>query len=267
MQRRVSRRLCLEGDLRDALEARQLHVLYQPIIDLETGKLTSVEALVRWTHPELGPISPIEFIPIAEESGLIVALGQFVLRECCAQFLSWQRTAVAQLPVTMSVNVSRSELALGDTYLEALRVILKETGMPSGSLQLEVTEREIVDDPAKSRLLMQRLKATGVRLAMDDFGTGASPLSSLKDFPFDTIKIDQSFIAHVEHQQDVMMVLHATVQLIENLGMSSVAEGVEAAAQVSALQSLGCRSAQGVLFSRPVPGEVLPTVDCLAYLR
>jgi diguanylate cyclase (GGDEF)-like protein len=265
MQNRVSRRLLLESDLRLALLNNGLNVVYQPIVDLENGTMTSAEALVRWTHPTMGAISPAEFVPIAEESGLVVPLGNFVLREACRQFLAWRRSDLDRAPETISINLSRTELALGHGYIERLRDTLTEVGIEPGFLQLEVTEREIARDPALSISLMHALKETGVRLAMDDFGTGASSLSCLRHLPFDTVKIDQSFLASLESERDVLMVLHATVTLIENLGMCSVAEGIERASQVAVLQSIRCRRGQGYLFSRPLAGDLLTSVDCLAF--
>jgi diguanylate cyclase (GGDEF)-like protein len=256
MQNRISRRLALEGDLRSALLNNGLSVVYQPIVDLENGTMISAEALVRWTHPTLGPISPAEFVPIAEESGLVVPLGNYVLREACEQFLSWRRSDPDRAPETISINLSRTELALGHTYIERLRDTLAAVGIEPRCLQLEVTEREIARDPALSISLMHALKETGVRLAMDDFGTGASSLSCLRHLPFDTVKIDQSFLASLESERDVLMVLHATVTLIENLGMCSVAEGIERASQVAVLQSIRCRRGQGYLFSRPLGGRL-----------
>ena len=244
-----------------------LSVVYQPIVDLENGTMTSAEALVRWTHPTLGPISPAEFVPIAEESGLVVPLGNYVLREACEQFLAWQRWDPERAPQTISINLSRTELALGHAYIERLRDTLTAVGIEPRCLQLEVTEREIARDPALSISLMHALKETGVRLAMDDFGTGASSLSCLRHLPFDTVKIDQSFLASLESERDVLMVLHATVTLIENLGMCSVAEGIERASQVAVLQSIRCRRGQGYLFSRPLAGELLTAVDCLAFRK
>lgn len=265
MQNRLARRLLLESDLRSALLNNGLSVVYQPIVDLESGTMISAEALVRWTHPTLGPLSPAEFVPIAEESGLVVPLGNYVLREACRQFLAWRTSDPDRAPETISINLSRTELALGHAYIERLRNTLTEVGMDPHFLQLEVTEREIARDPALSISLMHALKETGVRLAMDDFGTGASSLSCLRHLPFDTVKIDQSFLASLESERDVLMVLHATVTLIENLGMCSVAEGIERASQVAVLQSIRCRRGQGYLFSRPLAGDLLTAVDCLAF--
>ena len=265
MQSRLSRRLLLENDLREALRSNQLHLVYQPIVDLESGAMVSAEALVRWTHPSLGAISPAEFVPIAEESGLVVPLGEYVLTEACRQYQRWRQSDPSRAPETISINLSRSELALGDGYIDRLRHTLSELAIDPSCLQLEVTEREIARDPTVSIAMMRALRETGVRLAMDDFGTGASSLSCLRHLPFDTVKIDQSFLSSLESEPDVLMVLHATVTLIENLGMCSVAEGIERAAQVAVLQSIRCRRGQGYLFSRPLAGELLTAVNCLEF--
>jgi diguanylate cyclase (GGDEF)-like protein len=258
MHTRLTRHVTIESGLRKALGTDELTLVYQPIVELEGGRMVSAEALLRWRHPTLGTISPAEFIPIAEDSGLIVPLGDWVLQEACRQLVEWRRAAPELAPRTISVNVSRAELALGPRLLQRIRETLVRTGLPPSCLQLEVTEREVMRDPAASHDLMHHLRAIGVRLAMDDFGTGTSSLACLRDYPFDTIKIDRSFVSDLAASRDVLAVIHATVTLVENLGMASVAEGVETPAQVAILQSLGCRYAQGYHFARPVPpGELL----------
>lgn len=259
MHTRLTRHVTIESGLRKALGTSQLSLAYQPIVELSTGRMASAEALLRWNHPVLGNISPAEFIPVAEESGLIIPIGEWVLQEACRQLAQWRRQDPARAPDTVSVNVSRAELALGRKLLERVRSTLAKTGIPAESLQLEVTEREVMRDPAATRNLMQELRSLGVRLAMDDFGTGASSLSCLRDYPFDTIKIDRSFVSDLATGSDELAVLHSTIMLVENLGMSSVAEGVEHASHVAVLQSLGCRFAQGYYLSRPVPPDALLT--------
>jgi diguanylate cyclase (GGDEF)-like protein/PAS domain S-box-containing protein len=262
MHTRVTRHVTIESALRRALGTPEMTLVYQPIVDLDTGRMISAEALLRWQHPVLGAISPTEFIPIAEDTGLIVPLGDWVLQEACRQLAQWRREAPDLAPATVSVNVSRAELALGPRLLRRIREVLGEAGLPPGCLQLEVTEREVMRDSAASRDLMHQLRAIGVRLAMDDFGTGTSSLGCLKDYPFDTIKIDRSFVSDLVESRDVLAVIHATITLVGNLGMGSVAEGVETAAQVAILQSLGCRYAQGYHFARPVPpGELLRALE------
>jgi EAL domain-containing protein (putative c-di-GMP-specific phosphodiesterase class I) len=240
-----------------SIGSSELYLVYQPIVALDSGQMVSVEALVRWNHPVMGPISPGEFIPIAEESTLIIAIGQWVLREACLAMVEWRRTDTERAPKYIGVNVSRAELALGDVFLEHTRDLLASVGLPPACLQLEVTEREVMRNPQACLELMRELRRLGVRLAMDDFGTGTSSLGLLRDYPFDTIKIDRSFVQDLIPNRDVLAVTHATIAMIANLGMASLAEGVEEPAQVAVLQSLGCRYAQGYLFSRPVRSDRL----------
>ncbi|MBP8307706.1 MAG: bifunctional diguanylate cyclase/phosphodiesterase, partial [Burkholderiaceae bacterium] len=257
MHRRLTRRIELENGLRRALGTGQLSLVYQPIVDLESGEMVSVEALARWQHPVLGTISPAEFIPVAEETGLILPLGEWVLRESCRQFMAWRLEAGERAPRTISVNLSRIQMNSPEQLRALLRDVLTSSAMQAEWLQLEVTEREVMRDPQASRALMQELRLIGVRLAMDDFGTGTSSLGCLREFPFDTIKIDRSFLGDLESNRDVLALVHATMTLLENLGLASVAEGVETAAQVAVLQSLGCRYAQGYYLSRPVAADAL----------
>jgi diguanylate cyclase (GGDEF)-like protein/PAS domain S-box-containing protein len=261
MHQRLTRHMAIESSLRKSLGSDQLCVVYQPIVELSSGRMVSAEALLRWNHPELGAISPSEFIPIAEESGLIIAVGEWVLKQACMALLAWRAQDPERAPATVSVNVSRAELALGNRLLEQVRSTLMQVGLPPQCLQLEVTEREVMRNPEASLALMQALRQLGVRLAMDDFGTGTSSLGFLRDYPFDVIKIDRSFVNELAINRDALTMNHATINLIENLGMASLAEGIEEPAQVAVLQSLGCRYGQGFLFSRPVPaGELLQSL-------
>jgi EAL domain-containing protein (putative c-di-GMP-specific phosphodiesterase class I) len=255
MLTRVSRAVLIEEALRRAIALDQLSLVYQPIVSLQTGRMTSVEALVRWHHPELGDVPPGEFIPIAEDSGLIVPIGEWVLWQACRQWQAWQQQVPQEAPASISVNLSRVQMALGERLLALVARVLQEVGMPPNCLQLEVTEREVMREPLAARKLMNALRATGVKLAMDDFGTGASSLGCLRDYPFDVIKIDKSFIDDMSGP--MLAVVHATVAVIENLGMVSVAEGIEQELQVGILQSLGCRYGQGYFFSRPLPADRL----------
>lgn len=262
MHTRLTRHVTVETSLRRAIGTDQLYLVYQPIVDLASGRRVSAEALVRWNHPTLGAISPNEFIPIAEESGLIVAVGQWVLGEACRAMVEWRRSDPRRAPETVSVNLSRAEIALGSRLIERLKDELLRSGLPASCLQLEVTEREVMRDPKAARESLHELRRLGVKLAMDDFGTGTSSLSVLREYPFDTIKIDRAFLEDLTNNRDVLAVIHATIGLVENLGMASLAEGVEQAAQVAVLQSLGCRYAQGYFFSRPVSGDRL--LDAMA---
>jgi diguanylate cyclase (GGDEF)-like protein/PAS domain S-box-containing protein len=260
MHTRLSRKLLIETSLRQALGTDQISLVYQPIVELDTGKRSSVEALIRWNHPSLGQVPPSEFVPIAEESGLIIQMGEWVMKESCAALARWQKIDPERAPRVVSVNVSRAELAQGTRLLSCVRQSLQAAGLTPESLQLEVTEREVMRDPAASLALMHQLRETGVRLAMDDFGTGTSSLGCLRDYPFDVIKIDRSFVTGLAAGPDTLAVIHATITLVENLGKSSIAEGVETAEQLAILQSLGCHYAQGYFLGYPLPeSEVVET--------
>ena len=257
MHDRLTRSLRVEAGLRVAIERGELSVAYQPIVDLDSGRMTSVEALLRWRHPAMGFVSPAEFIPIAEESGLIIPIGEWVLRESCFQWQRWQQENRAAAPGSMSVNLSRVQMALGPKLMLTVHAALEDAGMPPEALQLEVTERELMKDPASARDLLLALASLGVKLAMDDFGTGTSSLACLRDYPFHAIKIDRSFVTGLSHDPHVLAVAHATVNVIENLGMVSVAEGIESTAELATLQAMGCRYGQGYLFSRPLAADAL----------
>jgi len=250
MHARVRREVEIERSLRRAIVAGEVSLVYQPIIDLDSGEMSSVEALLRWHSAELGEVSPTEFIPIAEESGAIIALGEWVLREACAEFAQW---AIAHpgSKATISVNLSRVQLGQPEHLLACIERTLDACGLAPERLQLEVTERDVMRDPTAVLVLMRHLRAIGVRLAMDDFGTGTSSLACLRDYPFDVIKIDRAFVGDLDSNAQVMALVHATMMLIENLGMTSVAEGVETRAQAAILQSVGCRLGQGWLFGMP----------------
>jgi len=257
MHTRLTRQVAVENGLRKALAEGQMFLVYQPIVDLKTGRMISAEALLRWQHPQLGLIPPAEFIPIAEESGLIVPIGEWVLQESCRTLVEWQRDPRGRAPETVSVNISRVQLGLGSKLLARIREILAETGLRPECLQLEVTEREVMRDPRATRSLLRDLREIGVRLAMDDFGTGTSSLACLREYPFDVIKIDRAFVGDLAGSRNVLAVIHATIALVDNLGMASIAEGVEEASQTAILESLGCHYAQGYFFSKPVKADAL----------
>jgi len=257
MHDRLSRRLRIEVALRLALRRRELTVLYQPIVDLDTGRMMSVEALLRWNHPDLGAVSPNEFIPIAEETGLIVPIGEWVLRESCIQWARWQLQHPATAPPSINVNLSRVQMALGNRLLLTVRSALEVARMPAAALQLEITEREVMKDPVGAGELISRLRDLGVRLAMDDFGTGTSSLGCLRDYRFHSIKIDKTFITNISRDPHVLAVARATVNVIENLGMVSVAEGIEEPQVLAMLQAMGCHCGQGNLFARAMSPDKL----------
>lgn len=258
MRKRVQTRLHLENDLRKAMEAGQMFLMYQPIVSLQTGRVETFEALVRWKHPERGLISPAEFIPIAEDTGLIILLGEWVLREACSQFARWRQTmGVQAAPPSISVNVSRNQLAL--PYLpQKIQEILRQTGMTPQDLHLEVTESAVMKDVATATQMLHAIKQLGVKLDMDDFGTGYSSLACLHQFPFDVLKIDRSFVANIDRGRDFAALVHAVTQLARNLNISVVAEGIETADQAVILQSLDCEFGQGYLFSKPLMADQVP---------
>ncbi len=206
--------------------AVELFLLYQPIVSLETGAVESLEALVRWQHPERGLISPAEFIPIAEDTSLIVPVGEWVLKEACRQFAQWRRDHGQAAPPSISVNLSRNQLLLPG--LPALiRRTLEETGLPPSALHLEITESAVMRDVKTATGVLNAIKEIGVKLDLDDFGTGYSSLSCLHQFPLDVLKIDRSFVANIERGRDFAALIDAVASLARNLGISVVAEGIE----------------------------------------
>ncbi len=256
MRDAVRARIDTENDLRDALGTPQLHLIYQPIVSLENRVISGVEALARWEHPVRGPISPSTFIPIAEETGLIVPLSAQFLQEACRTFMDWQRAAGPRAPTHMSVNLSRCQLS--DTRLvERTLQVLQDTGMQPQQLQLEVTESQIMQQRSVALGLLAELRAQGVRLAMDDFGTGYSSLSCLQEFPLDVLKVDRSFVVNAVKGRDFAALLHAVVTLADNLGLKVVAEGIETEEQLVLLQALGCAYGQGFLLARPMASRDL----------
>lgn len=250
MHAAVMERHRIENDLRDAIGSSQIQLVYQPIFAIEDGLVVGMEALARWHHPELGLIPPDRFIPVAEETGLILPLGEQVLHAACAQFQHWRRQHPALNYV--SVNVSRAQLEIPD-FADLVRDIVTKHGMAPQQLQLEVTESMIMSRPEAAVSLLETLNALGVRLAMDDFGTGYSSLSCLHCFPFDVIKIDRSFVQELNGERtEFVALVHAIVNLAYNLGMECVAEGIETREQVAVLLAVDCLYGQGYLLGRPV---------------
>jgi diguanylate cyclase (GGDEF)-like protein/PAS domain S-box-containing protein len=254
MRKRVQNRLSLEIDLRKAIDANQLFLMYQPIVSLETRQVESFEVLARWKHPARGLVSPAEFIPIAEDTGLIVPIGEWVLREACRQFAKWRDRHGDAAPRSLAVNLSRSQLLLADLPATIGR-ILEQSGLPPASLQLEITESAVMRDVDLVLRILHALKEIGVNLSMDDFGTGHSSLACLHQFPFDVLKVDQAFIATINHGRDHAALVHAVVSLARNLEISVVAEGIETADQLLLLQALGCQYGQGFFLGRPMMAD------------
>jgi diguanylate cyclase (GGDEF)-like protein/PAS domain S-box-containing protein len=245
MDEALRQRRQLDADLRQAIGAGELGVHYQPLADLESGRILGFEALLRWRHPRLGDIGPATFIPLAEESGLILKLGAWVLREACAEAARWTP------PLRLSVNLSPVQFAQEDLADEVER-ILAETGLDPARLDLEVTEGLFIKDADRAIRILERLKALGVTISMDDFGTGYSSLSYFRMFPFDKVKIDQSFIRDIANPQ-ARAIIRSVIGLGRGLGMPVVAEGVETSEQLEALRAEGCDQVQGYLISRPNP--------------
>jgi len=251
----VARGLVLEQELRRALGRGDLFVVYQPVLPLHPGAVLSMEALVRWRHPVRGLVSPVEFIPVAEDSGLIVALGRFVLDVACRQFVVWQSLLGPLAPQGLSVNLSARQLQAPGLFDEVAQC-LRDTGMPARMLQLEVTETLAAqDDNARARL--RELKALGLRIALDDFGTGYSSLACLHQLPVDTVKIDRSFVMHAEESAYHRVLIEATIRVAQTLGMGTVAEGIETPGQAALLAELHCDQGQGYHFSKPMPAEAV----------
>ena len=251
-------RLALESDLRHAVERGQLRLHYQPIVNLATGRITGLEALVRWDHPQRGLVPPAEFIPLAEETGEIVAIGQWVLREACARAQEWKRTLPAAPDLKVSVNLSPREFRRPDLVWQVARV-LRDTELAPQDLCIEITESALMEDTPTANNAIADLKLLGVELAIDDFGTGYSSLSYLRRFPIDVLKIDRSFIDDLDGDDGrTRSLVRSFVDLGDALGLSVVAEGIETREQLLALQQIGCESGQGFLFSKPVDREAVP---------
>jgi EAL domain-containing protein (putative c-di-GMP-specific phosphodiesterase class I) len=254
MGQRAAERLDNETELRHAIDAGALRVYYQPIVDLATGRIRELEALVRWHHPERGLISPAEFIPLAEETGLIVPLVRWVLDEACRQLRGWQLSGQFDDSLILNVNVSARQLQQRD-LAASVRQILEAHDLDPRRLTLEITDSCLMQESDAGQL--RQLAALGVHLAIDDFGTGYSSLSYLSRLPIDTLKIDRSFVARLGQEPESTAVVQTIIALAHALGLSVTAEGIETSAQAAHLQTLGCTRGQGFLYARPVPAADL----------
>jgi EAL domain-containing protein (putative c-di-GMP-specific phosphodiesterase class I)/DNA-binding LytR/AlgR family response regulator len=252
-------RLVLADRIKDGLDHGQFCLYYQPLIDIATSKIVSFEALLRWENPRDGFISPAEFIPVAEDSGLINSLGAYVLDTACKQLMHWRSEGVQVVPV--AVNISAVQLET-QNVVEVVRRTLADSGLPPQMLTLEITESALMKNASSHVQDLQSLRQSGVRIAIDDFGTGYSSLAYLKHLPVDTLKVDRSFIKHVDTVPADEAIVGAILSMAHHLGLKVVAEGVETAGQLEVLRRHGCETAQGFFFSRP-----LPAGDCLHLQR
>lgn len=247
-------RLKIENALRLGLERSEHRVVYQPIVQLDSGRVAALEALLRWRHPEQGCVPPAEFIPLAEELGLIVHLGRFVLEQACEQLRLWNDGGGADEPVAVNVNVSARQLVL-KTFLDDLQAIVRNAGVDPCLINLELTESTVMEGSGTVEGTLHRIKELGCSLHMDDFGTGYSSLSCLQRFPFDVLKIDRAFIKTLERGREVGAIVHSIVSLATNLNKKVTAEGIESAESLTQVIALGCEFGQGYLFSRPLEAD------------
>jgi diguanylate cyclase (GGDEF)-like protein/PAS domain S-box-containing protein len=252
MNVRAVERQSIEENLRRALERQEFSLHYQPKINLRTGEITGAEALIRWTHPTRGPVSPAQFIPVAEDCGLILPIGQWVLREACKQARAWLDAGLR--PSTMAVNICSMEFR-DDNFLEGVFATLEETGLDPKFLELELTESVLMKRAESAASVLKTLRAKGVQVAVDDFGTGYSSLSYLRKFPIDALKIDQSFVRQITTARDDTTIVTAVISMGRSLKLRVVAEGVETQEELEFLQAHQCDEAQGYYFSRPVPPQ------------
>jgi len=243
--------LQVEIDLRGAVERQEFVVFYQPLVDLHSGQLVGFEALVRWQHPQRGLVSPLEFIPTAEETGLIVPIGAWVLRAACEQMYLWQQQFPTPRPLAVSVNLSCKQFVQAD-LVEQVEQVLRDTGLEPHSLKLEITESVLMEQTSSITTMLGRLHTLGVQLSLDDFGTGYSSLSYLHRFPIQILKIDRSFVSGMNVDSKNAEIVRTIIALARNLSMDVVAEGVETAEHLAALRALQCHYGQGYWFAKPL---------------
>jgi EAL domain-containing protein (putative c-di-GMP-specific phosphodiesterase class I) len=247
-------RLDIENALRRALERRELRVYYQPLVELATGRVRGVEALLRWEHPERGLLLPGDFIGVAEETGLIVPIGSWVLDQACRQVQRWQASIDGLHPLVVAVNLSGRQLG-HPRLVDDVADVLEATAVDPALVELEITESVLMDDVDMSEDTLSRLKTLGVKLVVDDFGTGYSSLSYLRRFPVDVLKVDRSFVDGLGSDSGDSAIVNAVVTLAHALGLRAVAEGVESEGQLGELRRLGCDTAQGFHFAKPAPAH------------
>jgi EAL domain-containing protein (putative c-di-GMP-specific phosphodiesterase class I) len=252
MNARAVERQSIEESLRRALQRQEFTLHYQPKVCLRTGAMVGAEALIRWTHPKRGNLSPAQFIPIAEDCGLILPIGRWVLREACKQARAW--VDEGQRPITMAVNVSAMEFG-DDAFLGRLFAVLEETGLESTALELELTESVLMKRVESTAGVLRTLRQRGVRVAVDDFGTGYSSLSYLRKLPIDSLKVDQSFVRQITTGGDDVAIVTAVINMARSLKLKVIAEGVETRTELEFLKAHRCDEVQGYYFSKPVPAR------------
>src|SRR3546814_111148 len=246
--------LDVETDLRRALERNEMVLNFQPIVSLSDGRIRGFEALARWRHAGRGDLPPADFIPLAEETGMIVGLGQWVLRTACAQMVEWNRAFAPPVPFEISVNLSGRQF----TRIDLVRMVtdsLEGTGLNADCLKLEITESALMENAQRSAQMLRHLKELNIKVCVDDFGTGYSSLSYLHTFPIDTLKIDKSFVQDMGRNRHNLEIVRTIALLAQNLRLDVIAEGVETPEQLAQLRAIGCDYAQGYLFSRPLTAE------------
>jgi EAL domain-containing protein (putative c-di-GMP-specific phosphodiesterase class I) len=253
MSVKMQSRHLLELDLRRALQAGEFGLVYQPQVTLATNELAGMEVLMRWAHPKRGAVSPEEFIPIAEDTGLISSFGAWVLHQACTEAVRWPEQ------IRVAVNLSPAQLR-DRSFMAMVKGTLAETGLPAQRLELEITERVLMQKDESVLSVLHQLRSCGIRIALDDFGTGYSSLNYLRSFPFDRIKIDRSFTADTHRSRGGEAIIQAIATLGASLGIETTAEGVETSEQLDAMRRAGCSEVQGFLLSRPRPASELPTV-------
>jgi len=254
MRDRAQLRWKLDIDLRRAVELDQLYLVYQPIINLQTGTVESVEALIRWQHPERGLIQPRYFIPLAEEMGMMVDIGQWVLRTACRQFVEWTRLSPHSVPRNISINLSRQQL-VHRNFVESFKCILRESGISATQVHLEITESEIMNELDSTVQVIESLRSLGAKIELDDFGTGYSSLACLHQIPLDAIKLDRSLISTIDQDGYLFGLAKLVIQLLAQTEIKVVAEGIETERQFQLLRELGCQFGQGYLFAKPMPAD------------
>ena len=255
--------LTLESDLHKALERNELVLYYQPKVDAATRMVKGMEALIRWKHPDRGLIPPQQFIPLAETSGLIIPIGEFVIRTVCRQIRTWQEAGYEQMNIALNVSGRQFDQ---QNLIEIVKEALQDTLISPRCLELEITESIIMRNPEKAIQILAELSALGIGISIDDFGTGYSSLSYLKRLPLDFLKIDQSFVKGLASDPRDQAIIRAIIAMAHSLNLKTIAEGVETEEQLSFLQEHGCDEIQGYLFSRPLPAEEIPGILAKGYL-